>query len=205
MIPRREEAVDTTPLSPRISNVTDESDYLEEEDYMSSAGSEAGQWEEERSGTAREKLRHAVGIALLLATVFLWTASNFMSSVRISDAMVALRCKMRANVWTDNIRRLVLLETILGNLRQYRILHNPPYTHVHTPPLARPSPYQRQPAAPTTPLPLPRPAAAPGRKMDTTSRPRIALVHLKQSWLRLSSPIILVDAPATPRHETRFR
>lgn len=27
------------------------------------------------------KVRHAIGIALLLATVFLWTASNFLASV----------------------------------------------------------------------------------------------------------------------------
>lgn len=88
MIPRREEAVDDTPLSPRVSDVTDESDYLEEEDYLSSPASEASPWhdgETEKMGSARAKLRHAVGIALLLATVFLWTASNFLASVRISD------------------------------------------------------------------------------------------------------------------------
>lgn len=87
MIPRRQEAVDTTPLSPRVSNVSDESEYLDEEDYLSDPASAASQWDEreaEQRGTARAKLRHAVGIALLLATVFLWTASNFLASVRIA-------------------------------------------------------------------------------------------------------------------------
>jgi solute carrier family 35 protein F5 len=85
MIPRREEAVDTTPLSPRVSDVSDESDYLEEEDYLSSPASEDAPWHdgEEKMSSARAKLRHAVGIALLLATVLLWTASNFLASVRI--------------------------------------------------------------------------------------------------------------------------
>ena len=31
----------------------------------------------------KSKWRHAVGILLLLATVFLWTASNFLASVRV--------------------------------------------------------------------------------------------------------------------------
>ncbi|KAH8639486.1 hypothetical protein IG631_07256 [Alternaria alternata] len=84
MIPRREEDVETTPLSPRVSDVSDESAYLRGEDYLESPASEASQWAEgEKRGAWTSKVRHAVGIALLLATVFLWTASNFLASVRI--------------------------------------------------------------------------------------------------------------------------
>ncbi|RYN42456.1 hypothetical protein AA0112_g1417 [Alternaria arborescens] len=86
MIPRREEDVETTPLSPRVSDVSDESAYLRGEDYLESPASEASQWAEgEKRGAWTSKVRHAVGIALLLATVFLWTASNFLASTIFAD------------------------------------------------------------------------------------------------------------------------
>jgi solute carrier family 35 protein F5 len=89
MIPRREEYVETTPLSPRVSDVSsNESAYLRGEDYLASPSSASSQWDEEVIeeekrwlGRWSGKVRHAVGIALLLATVFLWTASNFLASV----------------------------------------------------------------------------------------------------------------------------
>ncbi|KAI4932876.1 hypothetical protein J4E85_003278 [Alternaria conjuncta] len=86
MIPRREEDVETTPLSPRVSDVSDESAYLRGEDYLESPASEASQWAEgQKKGLWTSKVRHAVGIALLLATVLLWTASNFLASTIFAD------------------------------------------------------------------------------------------------------------------------
>jgi solute carrier family 35 protein F5 len=76
---------ETTPLSPRVSDVSDESRYMRENDFMESPlrspASVVSVWSENKR--PHSKLRHAVGIALLLATVFLWTASNFLASVCI--------------------------------------------------------------------------------------------------------------------------
>ena len=90
MIPRREELVEptpTTPLSPRVSDVSNESRYLRENDFLESPirspASVVSVWSEGKRPHGNGKLRHAVGIALLLATVFLWTASNFLASVRL--------------------------------------------------------------------------------------------------------------------------
>ena len=96
MIPRREELVETTPLSPRLSDVSDASDesaYMRAEDYLDSPASEASQWTDgkEQRGAWGGKIRHAVGIALLLATVFLWTASNFLASVSWPFHLASLR------------------------------------------------------------------------------------------------------------------
>lgn len=55
-----------------------EHDFLESP--IRSPASEASVWDEHKKPHSR--LRHAVGIALLLATVVLWTASNFLASVR---------------------------------------------------------------------------------------------------------------------------
>jgi solute carrier family 35 protein F5 len=83
MIPRREELVEATSISPRVSDVSDESAFMQAEDYLDSPTSEASQWTDgkEQRGVWSSKVRHAVGIAFLLATVFLWTASNFLASV----------------------------------------------------------------------------------------------------------------------------
>jgi len=77
---------ETTPLSPRISDVSDESGLVHADDYLRSASSSSsgsGMWADgqEKQGLMGPRIRHAVGIALLLATVFLWTASNFLASV----------------------------------------------------------------------------------------------------------------------------
>ncbi|KAJ4362268.1 hypothetical protein N0V83_010361 [Neocucurbitaria cava] len=92
MIPRREEDVEPsprTPLSPRISDVSSESRYLRENDFLdspiSSPASVVSVWSEGKKPRVNGKLRHAVGIALLLATVFLWTASNFLASTIFAD------------------------------------------------------------------------------------------------------------------------
>lgn len=86
MIPRREELVEVSPpASPRTSSASSVSAYLQEHDFLSSPvrspASEASIWSDSKP-RANGRLRHAVGIALLLATVFLWTASNFLASVR---------------------------------------------------------------------------------------------------------------------------
>ncbi|KAF1846856.1 uncharacterized protein K460DRAFT_303737 [Cucurbitaria berberidis CBS 394.84] len=92
MIPRREEMVEpspTTPLSPRVSDVSDESQYMRDNDFLESPiGSPASVvsvWSEGKRQPRNGKLRHAIGIALLLATVFLWTASNFLASTIFAD------------------------------------------------------------------------------------------------------------------------
>jgi solute carrier family 35 protein F5 len=86
MIPRRQEEVEptpSTPLSPRSSSVSNDSRFLYDDDFLESPvrspASVVSMWDEKKP---RSKIRHAVGIALLLATVFLWTASNFLASVR---------------------------------------------------------------------------------------------------------------------------
>jgi solute carrier family 35 protein F5 len=75
----------TTPLSPRVSDVSNGSRYMRENDFMESPprspASVVSIWSEGKK-KPNSKLRHAVGIALLLATVFLWTTSNFLASVR---------------------------------------------------------------------------------------------------------------------------
>jgi solute carrier family 35 protein F5 len=79
-----EEPLATTPLSPRVSDVSNGSRYMHENDFLESPirspASVVSMWSEGKK-KPNSKLRHAVGIALLLATVFLWTASNFLASV----------------------------------------------------------------------------------------------------------------------------
>jgi solute carrier family 35 protein F5 len=76
----------TTPLSPRVSDASTGSRYMRENDFLESPirspASEVSMWDEGRK-KPNSKLRHAIGIALLLATVFLWTASNFLASVSL--------------------------------------------------------------------------------------------------------------------------
>jgi solute carrier family 35 protein F5 len=56
-----------------------ENDFMESP--IGSPASVVSMWSESKK-KPNSKLRHAIGIALLLATVFLWTASNFLASVR---------------------------------------------------------------------------------------------------------------------------
>lgn len=76
----------TTPLSPRVSDVSNGSRYMRENDFLESPirspASVVSMWSEGRK-KPNGKLRHAVGIMLLLATVVLWTTSNFLASVRL--------------------------------------------------------------------------------------------------------------------------
>ena len=88
MIPRRQEEVEptlSTPLSPRSSTVSTDSRFSYNDDFLESPvrspASVVSIWDEGKKPHSR--IRHAVGIALLLATVFLWTASNFLASVRM--------------------------------------------------------------------------------------------------------------------------
>ncbi len=85
MIPRRQEEVEPapiTPVSPR-SSASSDSRFIYDDDFLESPvrspASVVSVWDEGKKPHSR--LRHAVGIALLLATVFLWTASNFLASV----------------------------------------------------------------------------------------------------------------------------
>ncbi|KAF1921569.1 hypothetical protein BDU57DRAFT_510449 [Ampelomyces quisqualis] len=78
----------TTPLSPRISDASNGSRYMRENDFLESPirspASAVSMWSEGRK-KPNGKLRHAVGIALLLATVVLWTTSNFLASTIFAD------------------------------------------------------------------------------------------------------------------------
>ncbi|XP_014556226.1 hypothetical protein COCVIDRAFT_26943 [Bipolaris victoriae FI3] len=87
MIPRREELVEPTTTSPRVSDVSDESAFMRSEDYLDSPATEASQWMDgkDKMGAWSGKVRHAIGIGFLLATVFLWTASNFLASTIFAD------------------------------------------------------------------------------------------------------------------------
>ncbi|KAF3037235.1 hypothetical protein E8E12_005780 [Didymella heteroderae] len=91
MIPRRQEEVEptpSTPLSPRSSTVSNDSRFLYDDDFLESPvrspASVVSVWDEGKK--PHSKIRHAVGIALLLATVFLWTASNFLASTIFADS-----------------------------------------------------------------------------------------------------------------------
>ncbi|UPX14941.1 uncharacterized protein EKO05_0005411 [Ascochyta rabiei] len=91
MIPRRQEEVEpsaSTPLSPRSSSVSNDSRFLYDDDFLESSvpspASVVSLWDEGKRPHSR--IRHAVGIALLLATVFLWTASNFLASTIFADS-----------------------------------------------------------------------------------------------------------------------
>ena len=86
MIPRRYEEVEptpATPLSPRSSTASSDSRFVYDDDFLESPvrspASVVSVWDEGKRPHSR--IRHAVGIALLLATVLLWTASNFLASV----------------------------------------------------------------------------------------------------------------------------
>jgi hypothetical protein len=70
------------------------------------------------------KWRHPLGIFLLLVTVFLWTASNFLASVSSLS-----RDMKRSNQKTDNLRRQHVFEAIFRHLRQLYILHSTLDTH----------------------------------------------------------------------------
>lgn len=92
MIPRRYEEVEptpVTPLSPRSSTTSSDSRrFLYDDDFLESPvrspASVVSVWDEGKRPHSR--IRHAVGIALLLATVFLWTASNFLASTIFADS-----------------------------------------------------------------------------------------------------------------------
>ena len=88
MIPRRYEEVEptpVTPLSPRSSTASSDSRFLYDDDFLESPvrspASVVSVWDEGKNKRPHSRIRHAVGIALLLATVFLWTPSNFLASV----------------------------------------------------------------------------------------------------------------------------
>jgi solute carrier family 35 protein F5 len=75
----------TTPLSPRVSDVSNGSRYMRENDFLESPirspASVVSMWDDGKKKHMNSKLRHAIGISLLLATVVLWTTSNFLASV----------------------------------------------------------------------------------------------------------------------------
>jgi solute carrier family 35 protein F5 len=116
MIPRREELVEATPpASPRSSTASSVSAYLHEHDFLSSpirspASEVSSAWERGqqrdgaggagglRGGKMSARLRHAVGILLLLATVVLWTASNFLASVSCPYSELLIPSEM---IWKD--------------------------------------------------------------------------------------------------------
>ncbi|KAH8725742.1 hypothetical protein GQ44DRAFT_706463 [Phaeosphaeriaceae sp. PMI808] len=83
-----EDPSDIAPNSPRISDISTGSRYMRENDFlespMLSPASVVSVWSEGKR-KPNGKLRHAVGILLLLATVFLWTASNFLASTIFAD------------------------------------------------------------------------------------------------------------------------
>ena len=108
---------ETTPLSPRVSDVSNGSRYMAENDFMvsppdSPASVVSGWSESKRGGKWNGKVRHAVGIALLLATVFLWTASNFLASVCISQVL----CPEHMRVWSQEEIWMVRLERVCADV-----------------------------------------------------------------------------------------
>ena len=72
------------------------------------------------SGSAR----HTIGIFLLLVTVFLWTASQFLASVCVLTTCVVLQELM---VLSDHLCRRYIFKTIPRDLYQFDLLFHPPY------------------------------------------------------------------------------
>ncbi|KAF2272696.1 uncharacterized protein EI97DRAFT_385244 [Westerdykella ornata] len=73
-------------LSPRTSGETIDGRHVREvlnQDPILSPASVVSNWREDKKPHSR--LRHAIGILLLLATVFLWTTSNFLASTIFAD------------------------------------------------------------------------------------------------------------------------
>lgn len=71
-----------------------------EEDPIMSPASVVSVWSEGKSSNSRpgwKRIRHAIGIVLLLATVFLWTTSNFLASV--SHPFLLLRFFFSPSPW----------------------------------------------------------------------------------------------------------
>lgn len=181
MIPRREELVEATPLSPRVSDVSDESAFMRGQDYLDSPATEASQWADGKErGAWSGKVRHAVGIALLIATVFLWTASNFLASVRCPRPRQVARLlatAMQANARADHICRQLVLQALLCHLRKHLVFHHTAVSHAPAPPVGRPPPARdRSPTPPATPRPTARPFATTSRKMVAVSPERVPLL-----------------------------
>jgi solute carrier family 35, member F5 len=73
--------------SPRASEESLDDRYSQEvlqDDPIYSPASVVSAWDDGQIQESKpwSRIRHTVGIVLLLATVFLWTASNFLASVR---------------------------------------------------------------------------------------------------------------------------
>ncbi|KAF2658941.1 hypothetical protein K491DRAFT_237795 [Lophiostoma macrostomum CBS 122681] len=79
-------------IPPRVSDeyrVSEESEYTRYsasiDSPILSPASVVSEWDEGEKQQPHSRIRHAVGIALLLATVFLWTTSNFLASTIFAD------------------------------------------------------------------------------------------------------------------------
>lgn len=72
--------------------------------------------------------RHTLGLLLLLLVVFLWTASNFLGSVRLSSP---ISYHAETNKCQESLRGQHVRQTILLNLFQHHMfhLHSSPRLH----------------------------------------------------------------------------
>lgn len=96
------------------------------------------------------KWRHTLGIFLLLITVFLWTTSNFLASVRPRRLY-----ERRMLMVIDHLCRRHILEALPRHLRQLHLFRPPPpcHTPVYSPPRAVPTARTPQ-SPPPTQLPI---------------------------------------------------
>lgn len=73
------------------------------------------------------KWRRSVGLLLLFVTVFLWTVSNFLASVR-NLCRYASQVKAANENPVDNLRGQHLQQTVLCHLPQHGVFYYPPHT-----------------------------------------------------------------------------
>jgi hypothetical protein len=97
----------------------------ETENLRKSTDSLSSQRPAERKNHPSRKLfggvwRHTIGVMFLLATVIMWTISNFLASVSFTDFPRRRAVLIRLD--SDDIRRRRVLQAILRYLRQLLIL-----------------------------------------------------------------------------------
>ena len=87
---------------------------------------------------AKEKWRRTLGLALLAFTVFLWTASNFLASVRDEQSGARVEHPDTDYTCSDSLRRRYLFKTFLRHLRQHIFFHPTSPSNPHPPSIPRP-------------------------------------------------------------------
>ncbi|KAF2490142.1 vacuolar membrane protein [Lophium mytilinum] len=130
-------AIDTSPMLPRVASI----DSVSSADLDSpvSPASIVSEWSEGKQPQPG-RWRHTVGIILLLATVFLWTASNFLASTIFADNeyskpyfvtytntaffIIPLFPMLLRHLYDDRFRMSTLRELLQRRVGKYKLLRD---------------------------------------------------------------------------------